>query len=181
MRTTMMELGERVSSDLYSGRVVRVANGFVFKAQVFNDSGEFPSLWDEIVVPVRYGQDHHHRLARRLLEGVVRDTFSEQHKLESLRAWAQLVHRFLVEKASLEPNVSLIVTDNWLQFTMRCAADFKQRCATKDELFTRILDAFAANDGRVSIASTTILLLDAPALQVQLSGEWEAPPPVPHP
>lgn len=83
---------------------------------------------------------------------------------------------FLLEQAYLEPNVSLIVTDNGLQFAVRYVVDFKQRRATKDELFTRIFAAFEATDGRVLMASTTIQLVDAPALQVHLSGGWEAPP-----
>ena len=32
LRTTLMELGEWVASDLYTGRIVRIANSFVFKA-----------------------------------------------------------------------------------------------------------------------------------------------------
>jgi small-conductance mechanosensitive channel len=53
LRTTLMEVGEWVSADLYSGRVVRIANSFVFKEPVFNYSGDFPFLWDEITVPVK--------------------------------------------------------------------------------------------------------------------------------
>lgn len=44
LRTTLMELGEWVASDLYTGRVVRIANSFVFKQPVFNYSGDFPFL-----------------------------------------------------------------------------------------------------------------------------------------
>ena len=51
LRTTLMELGEWVNSDLYSGRIVRVANSFVFKQPVFNYSGDFPFLWDELRLP----------------------------------------------------------------------------------------------------------------------------------
>jgi small-conductance mechanosensitive channel len=47
IRTTLMEIGEWVKGDLYSGRIVRIANSFVFKEPVFNYSGDFPFLWDE--------------------------------------------------------------------------------------------------------------------------------------
>ena len=36
LRTTLMELGQWVDGDLYNGRIVRVANSFVFKEPVFN-------------------------------------------------------------------------------------------------------------------------------------------------
>jgi small-conductance mechanosensitive channel len=52
-----MELGEWVQSDLYTGRIVRIANSFVFKEPVFNYSGDFPFLWDEVKIPVKYGSD----------------------------------------------------------------------------------------------------------------------------
>lgn len=51
IRTTLMETGQWVDGDLYNGRIVRVANSFVFKEPVFNYSGDFPFLWDEIKIP----------------------------------------------------------------------------------------------------------------------------------
>jgi small-conductance mechanosensitive channel len=44
LRTTLMETGQWVKADLYNGRIVKVANSFVFKEPVFNYSGDFPFL-----------------------------------------------------------------------------------------------------------------------------------------
>jgi small-conductance mechanosensitive channel len=71
LRTTIMETGDWVKADLYNGRIVRVANSFVFKEPVFNYSGDFPFLWDEIVVPVKYGSDY--RLAKEILQKVANE------------------------------------------------------------------------------------------------------------
>ncbi len=57
LRTTLMECREWVQGDQYTGRIVRIANSFVFKDSVFNYSGDFPFLWDEIKLPIRYGSD----------------------------------------------------------------------------------------------------------------------------
>jgi len=46
LRTTLMEVGQWVDADLYNGRIVRVANSFIFKEPVFNYSADFPFLWD---------------------------------------------------------------------------------------------------------------------------------------
>lgn len=86
LRTTLMELGEWVASDLYTGRVVRIANSFVFKEPVFNDSGDFPFLWDEVRIPVQHGCDH--RLARQLLENGLRGVCAEDLIRDSRQAWA---------------------------------------------------------------------------------------------
>ena len=42
LRTTLMECGQWVNADLYNGRIVRIANSFVFKEPVFNYSADFP-------------------------------------------------------------------------------------------------------------------------------------------
>ena len=68
LRTTLMECGQWVNADLYNGRIVRIANSFVFKEPVFNYSAHFPFLWDEITVPIKYGSDH--RLAKVFYERV---------------------------------------------------------------------------------------------------------------
>lgn len=36
LRTSMMQIGDWVNGDLYNGKIVRVANSFVFKEPVFN-------------------------------------------------------------------------------------------------------------------------------------------------
>jgi small-conductance mechanosensitive channel len=54
---TLMEVGEWIKADQYSGRVVRIANSFVFTEPVYNFSADFPYLWDEIVLPVKYGSN----------------------------------------------------------------------------------------------------------------------------
>ncbi|WP_317164071.1 mechanosensitive ion channel domain-containing protein [Cryomorpha ignava] len=55
--TTMMEIGEWVSSDNYTGRIVKLSNAFVFKGPVYNYSYDFPFVWDEFNLPIRYGSD----------------------------------------------------------------------------------------------------------------------------
>jgi small-conductance mechanosensitive channel len=58
LSTTIMETGQWVDADLYNGRIVLVANNFVFKEPVFTYSGQFPFLWDQIKIPVKYGSDY---------------------------------------------------------------------------------------------------------------------------
>ena len=58
LRTTIMETGQWVDGDLYNGRIVLITNSFVFKEPVFNYSGDFPFLWDEIKIPIQYGSNY---------------------------------------------------------------------------------------------------------------------------
>ncbi len=171
LRTTLMEIGEWVKGDLYSGRVVRIANSFVFKEPVFNYSGDFPFLWDEIVVPVKHGSDR--QLAREILERAAQEVVGEYAE-KATEAWKVMTSIYLVEDALVAPAVTLTANDNWLEYTVRYVVNFKRRRTTKDQLFTRILEGFDQTNGRVSIASMTVQLVETPVFDVRLSGQQES-------
>jgi small-conductance mechanosensitive channel len=165
LRTTLMEMGEWVKGDLYSGRVVRIANSFVFKEPVFNYSGDFPFLWDEITVPIKYGTDWKH--AREVLDRIATEVVGE-YVAGAQAAWDQIKRAYLVEDAIVDPMVTMVANDNWIEFTVRYVVNFKSRRRTKDRLFTRILEEIEASDGRIAIASATFHLVETPVVDVRL-------------
>ena len=172
VRTTLMECGEWIKADLYTGRIVRVANSFVFKEPVFNYSGDFPFLWDEITVPVTYVSDY--RLAREILEKIIHEVIDE-YSAYAKRAWKDVVKKYMINEAMIDPVVTLACTDNWVEFTVRYITDYKLRRATRNRIFSSILDEFGATGGRVEIASATFQLVSPPPLQVHLQDRREEP------
>lgn len=82
-----------------------------------------------------------------------------------------MTRKYAVENAVVEPMVFLTANDNWMEFTLRYVVDFGKRRGTKDLLFTQILDAIAQTDGKVSMASATIHLVEAPTLDIRLRKE----------
>jgi len=165
LRTTMMEIGQWVNSDLYNGRIVKIANSFVFKEPVFNYSGDFPFLWDEITVPVKYGSDY--RLSRDIFQRILAEVTGE-YSQKAKASWAELIHLYRVDPAELDPRVFLVANDNWMEFTLRYVVDYKKRRLTKDHLFTRILEEVDQTNGRVALASATFHLVETPEIKVQL-------------
>ncbi|MBK9131863.1 MAG: mechanosensitive ion channel [Gammaproteobacteria bacterium] len=165
LRTTLMECGEWVNADLYNGRIVRVANSFVFKEPVFNYSGEFPFLWDEIMVPLKYGSDYH--LARKILAEAAHDIIGD-YTIAAEQAWIPVTRRYLIEQASVEPRVTMNPTINCIELTLRYVVDYKLRRSTKDLLFTRILDDMARHADRVEIAAATLSIEKIAPLDVRL-------------
>lgn len=163
LRTTVMELGQWVNGDLYNGRIVRIANSSVFKEPVFNYSADFPFLWDEITLPVRYGSDW--KLAKKMLVGVAEE-ICKDFALESREAWMEAVKKYRLEEAKVEPMVTLTANDNWLEFTLRYIVDYRRRRTVKDELFTRILEEVDASGNRIRLASATFELVNLPRLDV---------------
>ncbi len=156
LRTTIMETGQWIDGDLYNGRIVLIANSFVFKEPVFNYSGEFPFLWDEIKIPVQYGSNY--GKAKELILQIGREVagdLSEQSRIQ----WKELQDKYRLEDAQTEPMISMIANDNWVEFTLRFVVNYKRRRATKTELFSRILEAIESSNGEINMASATIQIL----------------------
>jgi len=166
LRTTLMEVGQWVNGDLYNGRIVRVANSFIFKEPVFNYSADFPFLWDEITLPIRYGSDWEY--ARKILTDVVNETCKD-FALESVEAWKNAVKRYRLEPARIEPMVTLAATDNWIEFTARYIVDYRKRRFIKDRLFTRLLEEVDKSGNRVRLASATFEVTNIPRLNLEFS------------
>jgi len=165
LRTTLMECGAWVNADLYNGRIVRVANSFIFKDPVYNYSGEFPFLWDEITLPIRYGSsvEYTRQTLMKIADEVVGDF------TESVRAsWVNLSKSYAVEAATVEPMVTIAATDNWITFTLRYVVDFKKRRSTRDRLFTRFLEEVQNSQGKIQMASQTSEIVSVGPLSVHL-------------
>ena len=168
LRTTIMETGQWVNGDLYNGRIVYVANSNVFKEPVFNYSGNFPFLWDEIRIPIQYGSNYD-KTKEILLQvgGEVVDTLTKETKMQ----WEVLQKSYRLENARLDPMVSLIANDNWVEFTLRYVVDFKKRRHTKTDLYTRILKEVEKTNGEIKFASATFKLVEPPDFNVNVRND----------
>ena len=144
---------------------MKIANSFVFKEPVFNYSGDFPFLWDEITIPVKYGSDH--RLARSIFQRVLVE-LTEDYSTQAKHSCMNLIHQYRVDPEELGPRVFLTANDNWMEFKLRYVVDYKKRRITKDLLYTRILEEVESTNGRVALASATFHLVEAPELKVAL-------------
>lgn len=164
LRTTLMEVGDWVKGDLYNGRIVRVANSFVFKAPVYNYSGEFPFLWDEFTLPIRFGSDW--ALAHKIIEEIVvkrAEAFTQASTLQ----WSRMVKKFMIEEARVAPSVTLSITDNWIEFTVRYVVDYKLRRTTRDAIMRDLLVAFDRERELIQLGSATIELVGIPPIRME--------------
>lgn len=165
-KTTLMEIGEWVNSDNYSGRIVVVSNSFVFKGAVRNYSTDFPFVWDEINLPIHYGSDI--QLADQIILHIAQATltdyasYAEEH-------WKHMVRKYLIENANVEPTLTLKLTDNWVEFNLRYVVDYKKRRMTKDKLYRDIITSINKTNGKVSLASTTFEIVKVSDIKVDLS------------
>ncbi len=167
LRTTLMECGGWINGDQYNGRVVRVANSFIFKEPVYNYSADFPFLWDEITIAVRYGSNY--ALAREGFLQVLEKVTGE-HARHLKQDWRKMTDKYLVEDARLEPMVMLTMKENWAEFGLRYVVDYKQRRVTKDAICVQLLKFIEGSNGQIILGSTSFEVTALPPVQVTLKG-----------
>jgi len=162
--TTMMEIGEWVSSDNYSGRIVKLSNAFVFKGPVYNYSKDFPFVWDEFNLPIKYGSDI--ELAKSIVIEIATKTLSE-YVVKSKLKWEQVVNKYYIENAQVEPTLAITINDNWIEFNLRYIVDYKKRRNTKTLLNELIGKEILKTAGKVQLASATFEIVQIPTVNIK--------------
>ncbi|MDE3740836.1 mechanosensitive ion channel domain-containing protein [Maribacter polysaccharolyticus] len=163
--TTIMEMGEWVSSDNYSGRIVKISNAFVFKGPIKNYSMDFPFVWDELNILVTF--DSNLEMAKKIILEKASELLSD-YTDKSKSRWAKMVERYYLEDAKLDPTLAIGLTDNWITVNLRYITDYKLRRITKNRLFDNIAQGISLTDGKVKLASTTLQLLKIPEMDVRV-------------
>jgi len=166
--TTMMEIGQWVDSDNYTGRIVKLSNAFVFKGPVYNYSQDFPFIWDEFNLPIRYGSDI--ELAKSIIINAAKNILADYTKA-SKNQWESVVKKYYIEDAILDPTLATTLTDNWVKFNLRYIVDYKKRRHTKHLLNDSIRKEIEATNGKIVLASETIELIKTPEIQIDIKNK----------
>lgn len=165
LRTTLMECGGWINGDQYNGRIVRVANSFIFKEPVYNYSSDFPFLWDELLIPVRYGSNY--ELARKAFQQVL-DELTGDYARHLKDDWRSMTDKYMLEDARLEPMVAREMKENWVEYSLRYVVDYKQRRSMKDRISDRLLQVIEQSNGEIRLGAPSIELATVPALEVNV-------------
>jgi len=164
LRTTVMEIGEWVKADQYTGRIVTVANRVVFSAPVFNYTQRWPYLWDEITIPITYNSDWRHAGKRMLEHGREYTSHLQAQAQAQLR---DLVNAYPVHETTVEPTLYILMTDNWIEMTLRYVVDAQERRRVKAQLHHELLQHFESETD-VTVASATFEIVGFPPLRSEI-------------
>lgn len=166
--TTMMEIGEWVSSDNYSGRIVKISNAFVFKGPIYNYSRDFPFIWDEFNLPIRYGSDI--ELVKAIVTRVATELLAD-FTAQSRVQWDTVVNKYYIENAVVDPTLAITLTDNWIQLNLRYIVDYRKRRFTMNLLQEKIGLEIRNTNGAVVLASATFELVHMPPMKIDLNAK----------
>ncbi|MFC1996146.1 mechanosensitive ion channel family protein [Chloroflexota bacterium] len=161
-RTTVMEVGEWVKADQYTGRVVNVANRVVWTNPVYNFTQHWGYLWDEITLPISYESDWQLAAELMLEHG---QTYTAELQSDAEAKLSRMIDRYPLKDTKVEPTLYLAMTDNWIEMTLRFVVDAQERRRVKDEMHRDLLQHFQAEEN-ITVASTTIEIVGFPTLQV---------------
>lgn len=173
LQTTIMEMGQPpsvqgadpamwIKARQFTGRIVTVTNDKIFETAVYNYTRDFPFIWEELTIPLKYHVDK--KLAENILLRVVRD-----HTEESLRAASPLLetiaYKYGILGDDMLPKVYYRLTDNWLEFTVRFIIDVHGIRDVKDLISRDLLDAFEEN--QIELASATFEIVGLPSISLK--------------
>ena len=159
LRTTIMEIGQWVKADQYTGRIVTISNKTLFDNPVFNYPRHWGYLWDEIMIPVTYTSDWR-RTADIMSELGNKHTAQLQEDAEA--KLTKLIDRFPLKQTKVEPSIYFVMTDNWIEITLRFVVDAQERRKVKDQLNRELLQQFDEEEN-ITIASATFDIVGFPA------------------
>lgn len=135
---TIMEIGNWVTADQSTGRLIHIPNAKVFTEPLANYVAGFPYLWNELQVQVTFESDW--RKAKRLLEELAEDHTVDLSQ-EAHREPRQ-EHRFLIRYRKLTPVVYVAIADSGVELTLRYLCRPRERRGSGSALWERVLDAF---------------------------------------
>jgi small-conductance mechanosensitive channel len=180
LRTTVMEVGEWVKADQYTGRVVTVANRAVWVSPVYNFTQHWGYLWDEITLPITYESDWQRAAEIMLEQG---QTYTKKLQADAEAKLSRMLDRFPLKETKVEPTLYLAMTDNWIELTLRFVVDAQERRKVKGQLHRDLLQHIQA-EKKIAVASTTIEIvsddgtvsihkgLDDRQCQSRITGHW---------
>jgi small-conductance mechanosensitive channel len=173
MQTSVMEMGAPppnknenedtwINARQYTGRIVSLTNDKIFDNPVFNFTREFPYMWDEVVLPIKYGADY--RRAESILLDIARRHTAEYVE-KATPALEKLRERYVLAlEIALEPKVYVRLTDNWIELTLRFTAPVHGIRAIKDAMSRDLLPALA--EAQIDVASGTYEIVGLPPIRL---------------
>lgn len=153
---TLIEIGNWVSADQSTGRIIHLPNGIVFSQAVANYNQGFNFIWNEISVMVTFESDW--KKAKDILIKIAEahTAIQSAHAEQQVRAAAR---KFLIFFQHLTPIVWTNVEDCGVKLTMRYLCEPRKRRSSQAAIWEAVLDSFAREDG-IDFAYPTIRRYD---------------------
>jgi small-conductance mechanosensitive channel len=140
---TIVEIGNWVSADQSTGRIIHIPNGWVFKNSTANYTQGFNFIWNELPVTVTF-ESNWEKAKEVLTEIAERHSILRSH--EAQEQVRQAAKKYLILFKYLTPIVWTAVADVGVTLTVRYICDPRRRRSSETAIWEDVLRAFAEND-----------------------------------
>jgi small-conductance mechanosensitive channel len=148
-QTTIMEMGQPpgerpddpnvwVKSRQYTGRIVTITNDKIFEEPVFNYSKDFPFIWEELTVGVRFND---RKRAEEIVYNIAKRNTSDVKEIAE-ESFKGLSKQYYEVDADFDPKIYYRIADSWLELTVRFASRDHGSRKLKDKMTREMLDEF---------------------------------------
>lgn len=142
-RFIMVEVGNWVSGEQSTGRIVHIPNRWVFDHSIFNYSHGFHYIWDELHLHITLESDW--KKTQKILLEIVQDphqTIVEAAQCDLKKA----KEHYILTYKNLEPISYMRLEEGRILVSLRFLCEPKKRRATEHHLWERILTRLEAED-----------------------------------
>lgn len=148
---SMMEIGNWVSADQSTGRILHIPNGIIFSHAVANFTHGPRYIWNEIPILVTFESDW--EKAKSILQEIA-DRYDVSQDGEAAIEFEAATRKFLLKYDKLTPIVYTNVLDSGVQLTIRYLCRPRQRRTSVQVLWEDILREFK-NHADIDLAYPT--------------------------
>ncbi len=140
---SVLEIGNWVSAEQNTGRIIHIPNVKIFTASVANYTQQFPYIWDEIPVVITF--ESNWEKAKGILEAILEASSMKFSKPEE-RELRETAMRYYIKLGPLTPVVYTSVVDSGVMLTMRYLTPVRQRRSREQAIWEDVLRAFSQED-----------------------------------
>jgi small-conductance mechanosensitive channel len=156
---TIIEIGNWVSADQSTGRIIHIPNGWVFKNSAANYTQGFNFIWNELPITLTF--ESNWELAKEIL-GEIGKRHSVLQSREAQEQVRRAARKYLILFKHLTPIVWTSVADNGVTITIRYICDPRRRRSSEAAIWEDVLRAFAERDD-IDFAYPTTRFYDNPS------------------
>lgn len=149
---SLLEIGNWVSADQSTGRVIHVPNHLVLRESIFNYTSDFDFLWNEIPIVVTFESDW--KRAKEILTDIVQNHM-EDYVLDAEEQVRRATKSYLIRYKNLTPIVYTEVVDIGVKLTIRHLSHARKRRGINQTIWEDILDRFEQEDS-IDFAYSTL-------------------------
>lgn len=152
----LMEIGEWVGSDQYTGRILSIPNGKIFTETKANYSQGFDSIWNEIQVRITF--ESNWEKAKEILNSIAIEYGDHNDKRVKSESKSTM-RTYLISNIEFEPRIFTKIVENGIEFTIRYMCKTRNRRNSENLIYEKIIAEFSKNKD-ISFAYNTTRFFD---------------------